>query len=157
MVHPYKRFLFVAVLFESCMCFSSISRMILWKSSNPFPWQHPFHVPLTSQTPPTSLHPPIRALSCWEGRGHCAQPPFHPPHPLLHPPRRLKSLIHRLRPVPLTPGPPHPISYMRCPAHRSITRPLICTPMRTPVRWPWVRGGACWRVRVRAYSWLGKS
>lgn len=109
---------------------------------------------MTSQTPPTSLHPPIGAPVCLEGRGHHTYPPFPLMHLLLHPPPQLKTLIHRLCPLLLM---AHPIIYQWCPALQCITRPSVSTPMRMPVRLPWARGGACWKARVKALSWMGKN
>lgn len=55
----------------------------------------------------------------------------------------LLSLIH---PLP----PPPPLSSSRL-SLRCITHQSTCTPLRMRVRWPWGRGGACWRVRVEPY------
>ena len=109
------------------------------------PTPSPPRTPTTTPDPPASPRPHVI--------------PSLPPSP----PRPLPSLLPSSR-VTLPPflllllllllllmAPPalHPPRLaLWCPSRPSITRPSISTRTTMPVRWPWGRGGACWRVRV---------
>lgn len=125
-------------------------------SSNPWRSHAPLPPPLTTLTPPAppglSLHrpdplapPTARAPDPAGSSAPSLLSSRRPPPPL--PPRPP-------RPRPPTPPrrPPLPSSSPR--SRQSTTPPSNSTPPTTPVRWPWGRGGACWRggasQRVRA-------
>lgn len=86
----------------------------------------------------TLLHSPLWLPS---SHPHLLPSLLPPPTPVL-----LFLLLHLLS---LThPLPPPPRLFSLRLSHQCITHPSTSTPLRTHVRWPWGRGGACWRVRV---------
>lgn len=146
---------------------SRVTRTTGQTSSNRWPSHiHHLSTTLTPLLPPPSptTRPPGR-MGATERRVNCL-----PPSPLLrhssHPrplrslpppptPALLLLLCHCLLLSPTHPPPPLSLSH---PSHQCTTHQSICIPLRTPVRWPWGRGGACWRVRVELSlcSWMGE-
>lgn len=120
-------------------------------------WPSPTHRPSTTFTPLAPLPSPTRP----PGRMGAVERSLNrlPPSPHLHPsfhPRPQRSLprpptlahflhlhlLSRTHPPPLPPPPPPPPLSWSLPSHRCTTHRSTCTPLRTPVRWPWGRGGA---------------
>ncbi|MEQ2256989.1 hypothetical protein ILYODFUR_029727, partial [Ilyodon furcidens] len=111
-----------------------------------------------SVLPPTTKPPDLMGIA--DLRVHTLlyihlSPPSSPRHPLLsllpHP--TLLPSLHILAPLllwsltrPLHPLPPTFLSWFRL-SHQCITHRSTSTPLRMRVRWPWGKGGACWRVR----------
>lgn len=150
------------------MFFSCVTRTTGQTSSNQWPSHiHRLSTTLTPLLPPPSptIRPPGRmgATGLSVNRlppspllRHSSHPrPLHslPPPPT---PARL-FLLHHCHLLSPTHPPPPRLALSR-PSHRCTTHQSICTPLRMPVRWPWGRGGVCWRVRAEPSpcSWMGE-
>lgn len=147
---------------------SGVTRTTGQTSSNQ--WPSHIHLLSTTLTPllplPSPTTRPPGLMGAMEQSLICLSPSLllrrssHPcPLRSLPPPPTLALLLllrqcHLLSPT----HPPPPHLSLSHPSHRCTTHRSICTPLRTPVRWPWGRGEACWRVRVELSlcSWMGE-